>query len=152
MSLRSKVFAALTISTALMVGSFVQPALADTKPAGHMASDTHAMEAGQFVVLDMLPLKKGKTLEDATEYFDLVEPIFAKHNFYRTGEVLKVETVMRGKLKASVVNLWVTPNAQQSMQGIFSDKDYLPYTDLRDSIFDLKNATIAITSVQEGEE
>lgn len=121
--------AVISLAFATLMGS--GPAIAHDQPA--------------MLVLDILPLKEGKTLADAEDYFDKVEPIFARYGMTRTDAVLDVQAILRGPAKADVVNLWQTPNAQASFDGIFSDEDYAQFTALRDSIFDLQAATIIVT-------
>ncbi|CUI99736.1 hypothetical protein [Cognatishimia activa] len=105
-----------------------------------------AEKAKSFVVLDILPLKDGATLEQAYDYFKGVEPIFAKYDFHRSDAALEVLSIPRGPVTTDVVNLWATDNPQAAFDGIFADKDYLEnHVPLRDSIFDLQAATIIVT-------
>ena len=118
-------------------------ALAVVAATGAVAGDA---DSKAFVVLDILPLKEGATLEQAYAYFKGVEPIFAKYDFQRSDAALEVGTVVRGDLAASVVNLWVTDDPQAAFQGIFADQTYLAeWVPDRDAIFDLENATIVVT-------
>ena len=99
-----------------------------------------------FVVLDILPLKHGASVEDAQDYLRDIEPILARHGMTRTGDILTVEKVMRGSLNARVVNLWATDNPEASFSGVFSDKEYKQnLVPRRDRIFDLQKATIVVT-------
>lgn len=118
-------------------------AVSCTLAVGAWAGET-AQKA--FMVLDMLPLKEGATLQQAQDYFKGVEPIFLKYDFRRSDKALEVANVARGKLDASVVNLWVTDDPQAAFQGIFSDETYLEkWVPARDRIFDLEKATIVVT-------
>lgn len=105
--------------------------------------------AENFLILDILPLQEGQTIEAAETYFDAVEPIFARYGMTRSDAVLKVANVVRGKVDAQVVNLWQTENPQASFDGIFSDEEYLTHTESRDTIFNLQAATIIVTERQE---
>lgn len=111
-------------------------------------SPATAQDEPDMLVLDILPIKQGKTLADAEAYFDKVEPIFARYGMTRSDAVLDAQTIVRGSIKADVVNLWQTDNAQASFNGIFSDADYAKVTGLRDEIFDLEAATIIVTTRQ----
>lgn len=104
--------------------------------------------AETFLILDILPLHEGQTLDAAESYFDAVEPIFARHGMTRSDAVLKVANVVRGGIEGQVINLWQTDNPQAAFDGIFSDEDYLTHTQSRDTIFDLKAATIIVTERQ----
>ena len=103
-----------------------------------------------FLILDILPLKQGRSVEEAKVYFEAVEPIFARHGMVRSDKALTIVSVLRGNLDAEVVNLWQTGDPDASIKGIFSDKDYLGHSALRDSIFDLEAATIVVTERQGG--
>ena len=110
-----------------------------------LASAGTALAGGAFVIVDILPIHDGKTVADAEAYFDAVEPILAKHGMTRSDEVLKVTKMVRGTVPAQVINLWESDNPDASFKAIFSDKEYLAHTHIRDSVFDLKAATIIIT-------
>ncbi|WP_152544541.1 hypothetical protein [Actibacterium mucosum] len=117
--------------------------LAITAATGALAGDT---DSKAFMVLDILPLKEGATLEQAYAYFKGVEPIFAKYDFQRSDSALEVGAVVRGDVTANVVNLWVTDNPDAAFKGIFSDETYLAeWVPDRDAIFDLEKATIIVT-------
>ena len=121
-------------------------ALASALALSIFGSATFADSAKAFLVLDILPLKEGATLEQAYDYFKCVEPIFEKYDFSRSDAALEVIAIPRGPVEAEVVNLWATNNPQASFDGIFADADYLEnHVPLRDKIFDLKEATIIIT-------
>ena len=122
-------------------GTIRTTALAATLATG--ASTAMAEKA--FLILDILPLYDGKTIEDANGYFADIEPILAKHGMVRSDHVLEVVSILRGPVSGQVVNLWESENPQASFDGIFADDAYLAHTENRDSIFDLKNATIIIT-------
>lgn len=107
---------------------------------------THQTSAAEkFLLIDILVLKQGKTLQDAKAYFSAVEPIFEKYQLYRTDDVLDVMQIARGDINAQVINLWETPDPQGAFKGIFSDKSYEKYVSLRDEIFDMKKATVVVT-------
>lgn len=108
-----------------------------------VCSFSHAKEA--FLILDILPLKEGKTLEDANEYFENVEPIFERYKFTRAQAPLKVLSIPRGSIEAQVVNLWETPDPDHAFKGIFSDQEYLKFVKDRDAIFQLEKATVIVT-------
>lgn len=98
-----------------------------------------------FLVVDILPLREGKTLADAQDYFDKVEPIFRRYDFKRADKPLKVATIARGNIEADVINLWKTSDPNKAFKGIFSDADYLLYVKDRDAIFNLAEATVLVT-------
>ena len=99
-----------------------------------------ALAGTSFLVVDILPLKTGKTIEDAKSYFSAIEPILARHGMTRSDKVLKVEKILRGDLDAKVINFWNSDNPQQSFDRVFKDKEYLKHVKNRDSIFALDKA------------
>ena len=111
------------------------------------ASAAWAEKANEFgfIIVDMLPLKEGATLEQVYDYFTAVEPIFVKYDLVRTDDALEVVSVPRGGVKATVINLWATKDPKVAFDGIFSDPEYLTHVENRDSIFDLENANIVVT-------
>ncbi|MBO6892336.1 MAG: hypothetical protein JJ866_10385 [Roseibium sp.] len=121
----SKSLAAAALVTTLGIGS----ALAETK----------------FVILDILPLKEGASVEDAKAYFDKIEPILARHGMTRNDQPLDVVKFLRGSAKAQVINLWNSENPEASFQGVFGDEEYRSNIPNRDRIFNLKEANIIIT-------
>lgn len=107
---------------------------------------TAMAEPPAFLVLDILPLKEGATLEQAYAYFEAVEPIFERYDFVRSDAPLETLDVVRGGVQTDVVNLWETSNPQAAFEGIFSDEEYLHiHVPTRDAIFDLEDATIVVT-------
>lgn len=116
-------------------------------------SATHSNMEGKpsFIVLDILPLKSGKTVEEATAYMQDVEPYLARHGMTRLDTVLQVEQVVRGEFDGRVVNLWLTNDPDASFKGVFSDAEYIAkFTGRRESLFDMQNATIVVTKRDEG--
>lgn len=111
------------------------------------ASSAFADKAAEFgfLIVDMLPLHEGATLEEVYAYFAAVEPIFAKYDLVRTDDALEVVNIARGKVQAQVINLWATKDPKIAFDGIFTDPEYLKHVENRDSIFDLKNANVVVT-------
>lgn len=109
-----------------------------------------AFADGAFLILDILPIQEGKTLDQAKAYFGDVEPIFARHGMTRSDAILPVVNIARGDIAATVVNLWQTDDPQAAFKGIFKDPDYLVFTDTRDSIFSMEHATIVVTQRDKG--
>ncbi len=112
-------------------------------------SSASALAAGKFIIVDILPLNSGISLDEATAYFQDVEPILAKHGMTRSDAVLDVTTILRGSAKADVINLWESDNPQASFQGIFSDAEYKTHITNRDRIFNLNEANIIVTERKE---
>lgn len=116
-----------------------------------MTAHSVVAEKPAFLVLDILPLKKGKTVEEAAVYMQDVEPYLARHGMTRLDTVLQVEQVVRGDFDGRVVNLWLTDNPEASFKSVFSDAEYIAkFTARRESLFDMKNATIVVTKRDEG--
>lgn len=115
---------------------------------GALLATTLPAFAEKFLILDILPIRDGQSLADAEAYFAAVEPIFARYGMTRSDAVLSVVDILRGPVEAEVVNLWETDNPQAAFDGIFSDEEYLTHTGSRDTIFDLKAATIVVTERQ----
>ncbi|MQQ10293.1 hypothetical protein GFB49_17635 [Epibacterium sp. SM1979] len=99
-----------------------------------------------YVLVDILPLKKGKSVADAMSYFDKVKPAMERHGLTRLNEPLEAHKMLRGTQTANLVNLFETVDPESSMQGMASDPEYQSYVPLRDTIFDLDNASIILTS------
>lgn len=97
------------------------------------------------ILIDILKLKNGRTVEEAIQYFSDLKPVFERHGITRLDQPLKVATIMRGDLSGELVNLFATDDPQTSMSGMTSDPDYQAKIPLRDEIFDLENSTIAMT-------
>ena len=98
-----------------------------------------------YLIVDILPLNDGATLEQVYAYFEAVEPIFAEYDLVRSDDALEVVDVARGDVQAKVINLWATKDPKVAFDGIFTDPDYLQHVENRDSIFDLKNANVVVT-------
>ena len=98
------------------------------------------------VLIDILKLKNGRTVDEAIEYFEGLKPVFEKHGLTRLDRPLRVGNIMRGDLSAELINLFVTHDPQTSLKGMSSDPAYQAMIPRRDEIFDLENSTIAMTT------
>lgn len=98
------------------------------------------------ILIDILKLKNGRTVEEAIQYFDELKPVLEKHGISRVDQPLKIANIMRGELSGELVNLFATDDPQKSMQGMSSDPDYQAKVPLRDQIFDLENSVVAMTT------
>ena len=101
-------------------------------------------EDAKFYFIDILKFKEGKTAADAAVYFDLIEPIIAKHGMKRAVPGLNIAKVMRGDIPEHIVNIWTITDPEGTLQSIFNDERYLENVSLRDSIFDLKNSKMMV--------
>ncbi len=61
-----------------------------------------------FLLVDILPLKPGRTVEEAIAYFESLKPAFERHGLTRHDAPLKIQKVMRGTVAADMVNLFET--------------------------------------------
>lgn len=98
-----------------------------------------------YILVDILPLKPGKTVAEAISYFDKVRPAMERHGLKRIDQPLEAHKILRGNQKANLVNLFETQDPETSIKGMGSDPDYQANVILRDSIFDLENASIIVT-------
>ena len=97
-----------------------------------------------YLLLDILKLKPGKTVEDAVAYFDKLAPIFDEVGITRLDRPLKAAGVMRGSIEAEQVNLFEMEDPQKSMPAMQSHPDYQAMIPVRDAIFDLENSTVLL--------
>lgn len=97
------------------------------------------------LLVDILPLKEGRTADEAVAHFEGLKDVFEKHGLKRSGRPLAALKTLRGKAKADVVNLWETNDAEASMKGMAADPDYQAHIAARDALFDLESATIILT-------
>ena len=98
-----------------------------------------------FLIIDILPFKPGRTIEEAVAYFDELKPVFEKHGFKRRDEPLAVAKLLRGETPADMVNLFETEDPEASLKGISGDPAYQAQISKRDQIFDLERASILLT-------
>lgn len=98
-----------------------------------------------YILVDILPIKAGKTLEDALAYFEKVRPAMERHGLKRIEQPLQAHKVLRGNQAADLVNLFETQDPDMSLKGMGSDPEYQANIALRDTIFDLENASIVLT-------
>lgn len=98
-----------------------------------------------FLLIDVLPLKPGATLDEAIDYFDGLKPVFDKHGLKRVDRPLEAKKALRGEVPADLVNFFETENPEASMTGMRDDPAYQSKTSDRDRIFDLDRASILLT-------
>ena len=96
------------------------------------------------MIIDVLKLKEGKTVEEAVAYFESAKALFEGHGIVRVDAPLKVAKVARGQA-ADLVNIFKTENPEVSMGGLMNDPEYKAIVPQRDEIFDLENSTILLT-------
>lgn len=99
-----------------------------------------------YILVDILPIKDGKSIEDALAYFNKVRPAMERHGLKRIDQPLEAHKVLRGNQTADLVNLFETSDPEASMKGMGSDPEYQANIALRDTIFDLENASIVLTT------
>lgn len=98
------------------------------------------------ILVDILPLKEGKTVAEALAYFEKVKPAMERHGLTRVDDPLEAHRILRGNQAANLVNLFATDDPEASMKGMASDPEYQANVPLRDTIFDLENASIILTT------
>lgn len=99
-----------------------------------------------YILVDILPLKNGKTIADALKYFDKVKPAMERHGLTRLDSPLEAHKALRGTQTADLVNLFETSDPDASLKGMATDPEYQAQVPLRDTIFDLENASIILTT------
>lgn len=99
-----------------------------------------------YILVDILPFKDGKTLDDALAYFEKVRPAMERNGLRRVDVPLQANKVARGAQRADLVNLFETDNPEVSMKGMSEDAEYQSHIPLRDAIFDLAQASIIVTT------
>ena len=98
------------------------------------------------LLIDILVLKPGRTVDEAIAYFDGLEPVFERHGISRSGSPLKVAKVLRGDQAGDLVNLFETADPQASLGGMSQDPEYQAQVPTRDSIFDLARSSVLVTA------
>lgn len=96
-----------------------------------------------FTLIDLVKMQPNKTAEDATEYFESLEPVFQRHGLRR--KAFQVIKPMRGDLTPGIVNLFETENVQVSMSNMQADPDFQAMADKRNALFDLTNSPVILT-------
>ncbi len=99
-----------------------------------------------YILFDILPIKDGKTVDDALAYFDKVRPAMERNGLRRVDAPFEAHKILRGTQQANLVNLFETDDPEASMKGMGGDPDYQAHVDLRDTIFDLENASIILST------
>ena len=91
------------------------------------------------VFVDVLTLRKDKTLAEAEAYFQKAMPVIGRHGIKRV-KVIEVKTKMRGHdaVNPSMVLLWQV-EAQSGFASLGADPEYQAMVPLRDTIFDIPN-------------
>ena len=98
-----------------------------------------------FLLVDILPLKPGRTFEEAVAYFDGLQTVFKRHGMRRLDRPLKAMKTLRGSVTGDMVNLFEIDNPETSLAGMRDDPDYQAKVTQRDAIFDLEQASIVLT-------
>lgn len=98
-----------------------------------------------FILVDILPIKSGASLDEAVAYFNGLVPVFDRHGLKRVDAPLQAVKAMRGTVPADLVNLFETENPEASLTGMRDDPDYQAQVAERDRIFDLEQASIILT-------
>ncbi|SHH80409.1 hypothetical protein [Cognatishimia maritima] len=99
-----------------------------------------------FVLFDILPIKSGKTVDDATAYFDKVRPAMERNGLRRVDVPFEVQGILRGNQEANLVNIFETEDPESAMKKMGADPEYQSHIEERDAIFDLGNASIILTT------
>ena len=99
-----------------------------------------------YILVDILPLKEGKTVAEALAYFEKVKPAMERNGLKRVDAPLEAHKILRGTQAANLVNLFETEDPETSMKGMAGDPEYQANVALRDTIFDLENAPIILTT------
>lgn len=103
-----------------------------------------AAEEAEFYFVDLLRLQSGKTPADAAKYFELIEPVVAKHGLERALPSFNIMQTMAGDLDVDMLNVWTVTDPKGTFDHIFSDSAYTDHIELRNSIFDMPNSTMFV--------
>ena len=98
-----------------------------------------------FLMIDILPLKPGKTIDEAIAYFEKLKPVLEKHGLRRLDQPLQAQKLLRGDLAVDMVNLFEIDDPENTMKGVGADPEYQANMPLRDSLFDLPKASVILT-------
>lgn len=99
-----------------------------------------------FLLIDILPLKTGKTQQEGMDYFEGLRHVFERHGLRRQDKPLFAQKVLRGALVADLVNLFETENPEASMKGLSADAEYQAMIPTRDQLFDLERSNVVLTA------
>lgn len=124
--------------------SFITTAILSATLAAFTAVPSVSAHDADFYFVDMLRLQDGKTPADAAKYFELIEPVVAKHGLERALPSFNIMQRMAGDVEADMLNVWTVTDPKGTFDGIFTDDAYKAHVPLRNSIFDMKNSTMFV--------
>lgn len=103
-------------------------------------SEAAAGTKNQNYFIDILYLKKGKTIKDAELYFSKVEKIAAHHGLKRLNPAYSITKSLTGDNAPHMVNVWTISDPEGTFPSIMSDPAYKKHIPLRNSTFDMSKA------------
>ncbi len=124
--------------------SFITATLLSATVAAFTGVQFASAHDADFYFVDLLNLQDGKTAADAAQYFELIEPIVAKHGLERALPSFSITQRMAGDLDADMLNVWTVTDPKGTFDGIFTDDAYKAHIPLRNSIFDMPNSTMFV--------
>lgn len=122
--------------------SFLAAALLSTTLSVFAAAPTATAQEAAFYFVDILRLQVGKSPTDAARYFEIIEPVVAKHGLVRALPSFNITKRMAGDLDADLLNAWTVSDPNGTFEHTFSDTAYTDNIKLRNSIFDMPNSTM----------
>ncbi len=124
--------------------SFIATAILSATLAAFAAVPSVFAHEADFYFVDLLRLQDGKTPADAAKYFELIEPVVAKHGLERALPSFNIMQRMAGEVEADMLNVWTVTDPKGTFDGIFTDDAYKVHVPLRNSIFDMKNSAMFV--------
>ncbi|MBL4749564.1 MAG: hypothetical protein JKX71_03085 [Amylibacter sp.] len=124
--------------------SFITATVLSATLAAFAGAPTASAHDADFYFIDLLRLQDGKTPADAAKYFELIEPVVAKHGLERALPSFNISQRMAGDLDVDMLNVWTVTDPKGTFDGIFTDDAYKVHIPLRNSIFDMPNSTMFV--------
>ena len=103
-------------------------------------SEVTAGAKNQNYFIDILYLKKGKTVADAEFYFNKVEKVVARHGLKRAKPAFSITKSLTSKDAPHLVNVWFISDPEGTFPNIMSDPAYKKNIPLRNATFDMSRA------------
>lgn len=125
---------------------FLSAAMLSLSLSAFAAAPAVSGDAAADYFVDLLVLQKGKTAEDAAGYFELIEPVVAKHGLERALPSFNITQWMAGEMDVDMLNVWTVSDPANTFDNIFSDSAYTDHIKLRNSIFDMGNSVMFMLS------
>ena len=100
-----------------------------------------AMAQDKTIMLDFVVLNRGADLEDRLEYEQLIRPVTQRHGMSVLHQY-NLDAHLGGSLKNAARLLIWEMDSPAALQAVLEDPDYIPHTDRRDDIHNMRALTL----------